>query len=273
MPSFTMSVTCCTDDATLSIGIWTASLILSRSIVKMPSTSFAMPFSESKTILERFLDMTYRMRTAAMMVWMPPLTRPEALYMPMTELVMSMRYLTIFVSHSLAIILRLAVILSNEPPVASNRADTALSSSIWLCSCLSWIAPSSPDFAFTASRSVSMSFRVLMYWRPASSPGPPKMSASAVPTAAEDSGSSESLADTSCMTSKVVFAPLCRSFCTCSESMPIPLSASDVAVVISRIRRFASFMASTPLSEYIPCFVASVAMATNSSADIPASLK
>ena len=114
---------------------------------------------------------------------------------------------------------------------------------------------------------------VLMYSSPASSPGPPKISARAAPTADELAGNSFNLAATCCITSNVVMLPCCNPCCTSSDEMPMFSSAVAVAVVISRILMFASLMASTPLSENTPCFVALVEIATNSSADSPASLK
>ena len=118
-----------------------------------------------------------------------------------------------------------------------------------------------------------MSFNVRKYCKPASSPGPPNISAIAVPTDEALSGNSANFAEISCITSNVVFVPVCKSFCTCSEDMPIPSNAAAVAVVISRKRKLASFIASTPLSEKIPIWFVWATIATNWSADIPASLK
>ena len=120
---------------------------------------------------------------------------------------------------------------------------------------------------------VEISFNVRKYCNPASSPGPPNISAIAAPTVAALSGNSANFAETSCITSNVVLVPVCKSFWTCSDEIPIPSKAAAVAVVISRKRKFASLIASTPLSEKIPILFVWVTIATNWSADIPASLK
>ena len=135
------------------------------------------------------------------------------------------------------------------------------------CSAIPFVA------AFTSSMLNFTPSSVLMYSKPASSPGPPKISAIAVPTCDELAGNSFSFAATCCMTSNVVMLPSCKAFCTPSADMPIPLRASAVAFVISRIRRLPSLITSTPLSEKTPCFAAFVEIATKSSADNPASLK
>ena len=110
--------------------------------------------------------------------------------------------------------LTFVVILSNPPPVASNRAERAFCNSSSLCSCFSCSCPSTPVRAVTSSRFRLMSCSVRMYASPASSPGPPKMSAIAVPTTAALSGSSLSLALTCWMTSNVVIAPVRSASCT-----------------------------------------------------------
>ena len=165
------------------------------------------------------------------------------------------------------------VIFSNDPPVASNNKAISFVNSVCEFTKSSSILPSSPALPFTSSRLVEISFNVRIYFRPASSPGPPNISAMAVPTTAELSGSSFSFSETSCMTSKVLVAPLCSSSCTFFESMPMPFSAEAVESVISRSRMFASLIVSIPLSENMPCLLVSAMMATNWSADIPASLK
>ena len=142
-----------------------------------------------------------------------------------------------------------------------------------ICICRSCCVAVSPTDAFTASMFNCIFASVFIYSSPASSPGPPKMSAMAVPTAALLAGSSLSLAATICITSNVVMLPACKSACTFSADMPILLSASAVAVVISRIRKLPSLIVSTPLSENTPCWAALVAIAIKSSADNPASLK
>ena len=90
-----------------------------------------------------------------------------------------------------------------------------------------------------------------------------EVQALAVPTAAELSGSSFNLSETSCITSKVVIDPLCNSFCIFFEFSPIPSNAAAVESVISRSRIFASLIVSIPLSENIPCLLVSAMMATN----------
>ena len=131
----------------------------------------------------------------------------------------------------------------------------------------------SPCFSITSSIPPLMSFNIVRYCNPASSPGPPKMSAIAVPTLLLDSGNSESFCETSCMTCQVVFAPLCKSSCTFLLLMPMPSSALAVAVVISLNRRLPSFIASTPLSLKMPSWLLFAMIATKSDALIPASLK
>ena len=152
----------------------------------------------------------------------------------------------------LIIIFALVVMPSKPPPVWSKTDAIVFCNSIWLLICSSWSLPSSPALPLVFSRFLSMSFRVRIYCRPASSPGPPKMSANAVPTSVEVSGNSASLADTCCITSKVVMVPSASFFCTSSAEIPMPSSASFVAFVISRMRRFPSLITSIPLSEYTP---------------------
>ena len=120
---------------------------------------------------------------------------------------------------------------------------------------------------------VSTVASVLIYSSPASSPGPPKMSAIAAPTSAELAGRVASRAATCCIIWNVVALPSRRACCTASDDMPMPSSAACVAGVSSRRRMLASLMASTPLSENTPCRAALVVMATNASALMPASLK
>ena len=149
----------------------------------------------------------------------------------------------------------------------------AFCNSISLCNCSSWSSASLPALAFTLSIFVSISFSVRIYCNPASSPGPPNISARAVPTAAELSGNSASLAETSCIISNVVLLPFSKSSRTFADDMPMLSNASAVADVISRIRRLPSLITSIALSEYIPAVFACVVIAINSLADNPASLK
>ena len=189
---------------------------------------------------------------------------------------MSNSSLTVFINSErteLTNSFTLEVIFSNEPPVVSNNKAISFVNSVWELIKSSSVLPSSPALFFTSSKFVEISFNVLIYFKPASSPGPPNISAMAVPTAAELSGSSFNFSETSCITSKVVIDSLCNSFCIFFEFSPIPSSAAAVESVISRSRMFASLIVSIPLSENMPCLLVSAMMATNWSADIPASLK
>ena len=156
---------------------------------------------------------------------------------------------TIAIRPLLTNVFACVVSVSKEPPVMSNTDAMAFSNSTWLRNCSSCNFASSPARFFTLSRLVSMSFNVRIYCNPASSPGPPKMSAKAVPTSDDDAGNSASFSDTCFMTSNVVMLPSAKFRITSSEEMPIPSSASRVAVVISRMRKLPSFMTSMPLSE------------------------
>ena len=170
-------------------------------------------------------------------------------YISFTDSFSSRTFFIISANTSLANVFILELISSNEPPVLSNNNAISLANLAWLSTKSSSTRPKSPAAAFTLSKFVSISFSVRIYCNPASSPGPPKISAIATPTAALLSGSSFNFSETLLITSKVVVSPLRNSSNTSLELIPILSKAAAVADVISRIRKFPSLITSIPLSE------------------------
>ena len=154
---------------------------------------------------------TYRARAASILAYSSP-TLASATFFPSSTAAFVSRSVTSSTDSnkvrtslikedktSLTKVSTLAVIFSNELPVASKSKATSFVSSAWEASKSSSTLPNSPVLPLTSSKFTEISFKVRIYCKPASSPGPPKISAIAVPTTALLSGSSSNLADTSCM--------------------------------------------------------------------------
>ena len=165
-----------------------------------------------------------------------------------------------------------SIIPSNPLSVISNNALIASLSSADAFICACWASPHSPVCFLTSSMLVLIVSSCSISCIPASAPLRPKTSLRTKPTCWLSAPNSFILVLTSCITSKVLRAPVVKSFCTCFTSIPMCPNASLVLSLISRIFFEAIVMTSSPLSLKIPLRVC-CKIATISDAPMPASWK